>query len=308
MMLPVARLLNKSFSSKQDDLIDYFPMKIVECPRDAMQGIGEFIPTQKKADYINSLLKVGFDTIDFGSFVSPKAIPQLRDTAEVLGKLDLTTTKSKLLAIIANVRGAQDAVTFNEITYLGFPFSISETFQQRNTNSSIDESLKRVEEIQTLCLNNKKELVVYISMAFGNPYGDEWNSDTVIKWTKKLISLGVKIIALSDTIGVSTPSTISNLFSSIIPEFIGVEIGAHLHTRPDAWQEKVEAAYNHGCRRFDSAMKGLGGCPMAEDELVGNMPTENLVNYFTRHNVKLGINDSAFNEAMRIAGITFPVS
>ncbi|MBI2270542.1 MAG: hydroxymethylglutaryl-CoA lyase [Bacteroidetes bacterium] len=281
-------------------------MKIIECPRDAMQGIEQFIPTQKKADYINSLLKVGFDTIDFGSFVSPKAIPQLRDTAEVLGKLDLNNTRSKLLAIIANVRGAQDAVAFNEIHYLGFPFSVSETFQQRNTNSSIEESLKRVEEIQTLCVNNKKELVVYISMAFGNPYGDLWSSDIVIKWTRKLTSMGIKIIALSDTIGVSTPSTISYLFSNIIPEFTGVEIGAHLHTRPDAWEEKVKAAYNNGCRRFDSALKGLGGCPMAEDELVGNMPTENLVRYFNDHKVNLNLNTSAFNEAMIIAGRTFP--
>lgn len=282
-------------------------MKIIECPRDAMQGIEQFIPTQKKADYINSLLKVGFDTIDFGSFVSPKAIPQLRDTAEVLGKLDLGNTRSKLLAIIANVRGAQDAVAFNEIHYLGFPFSVSETFQQRNTNSSIEESLKRVEEIQNLCVKNRKELVVYISMAFGNPYGDLWSSDIVIKWTKKLTSMGVKIIALSDTIGVSTSSTISYLFSNIIPEFAGVEIGAHLHTRPDAWEEKVRAAYDNGCRRFDSALKGLGGCPMAEDELVGNMPTENLVSYFNSRKVNLDINASAFNEAMIFAGRTFPI-
>lgn len=272
-----------------------------------MQGIEQFIPTQKKADYINSLLKVGFDTIDFGSFVSPKAIPQLRDTAEVLGKLDLGNTRSKLLAIIANVRGAQDAVAFNEIHYLGFPFSVSETFQQRNTNSSIEESLKRVEEIQNLCVKNRKELVVYISMAFGNPYGDLWSSDIVIKWTKKLTSMGVKIIALSDTIGVSTSSTISYLFSNIIPEFAGVEIGAHLHTRPDAWEEKVRAAYDNGCRRFDSALKGLGGCPMAEDELVGNMPTENLVSYFNSRKVNLDINASAFNEAMIFAGRTFPI-
>lgn len=282
-------------------------MKIIECPRDAMQGIEQFIPTQKKADYINSLLKVGFDTIDFGSFVSPKAIPQLRDTAEVLGKLDLGNTRSKLLAIIANVRGAQDAVTFNEIHYLGFPFSVSETFQQRNTNSSIEESLTRVEEIQNLCVKNKKELVVYISMAFGNPYGDLWSSDIVISRTQKLTSLGVKTIALSDTIGVSTPATISYLFSNIIPEFKGVEIGAHLHTRPDAWEEKVMAAYDNGCRRFDSALKGLGGCPMAEDSLVGNMPTEKLVSYFNGRKVNLGLNIAAFNDAMIIAGHTFPI-
>lgn len=301
-MQPVARLLNRLFYSKAGT------MKIIECPRDAMQGIVEFIPTQKKADYINSLLKVGFDTIDFGSFVSPKAIPQLRDTAEVLAKLDLSTTKSKLLAIIANVRGAQDAVVFNEITYLGFPFSISETFQQRNTNSSITESLKRVEEIQSLCVKNNKKLVVYISMAFGNPYGDAWSSDVVIKWVKTLSSLGVKIIALSDTIGVSNPENISYLFSNIIPEFTSVEIGAHLHTRQDKWEEKVKAAYDNGCRRFDSAMKGFGGCPMAEDVLVGNMPTENLVSYFTDRKIDLGINSTAFNEAMIVAGLTFPVT
>jgi hydroxymethylglutaryl-CoA lyase len=283
-------------------------MKIIECPRDAMQGIKEFIPTQKKVDYINSLLKVGFDTIDFGSFVSPKAIPQLRDTADVLKKLELSSTRSKLLAIIANVRGAQDAVVFDEIAYLGFPFSISETFQQRNTNSSIAESLKRVEEIQALCEKHKKKLVVYISMAFGNPYGDKWNSDIVVEWTRKLTSLGAGIIALSDTVGVSNPENISYLFSNLVPEFPAVEIGAHLHTRADAWEEKVKAAYDNGCRRFDSALKGFGGCPMAEDELVGNMPTENLVNYFKDKEVDLKISDQAFNEAMILAGHTFPVS
>jgi hydroxymethylglutaryl-CoA lyase len=224
-------------------------MKLIECPRDAMQGIHDFIPTEKKVAYINSLLKVGFDTIDFGSFVSPKAIPQMRDTTLVLEQLDLSTTKSKLLSIIANVRGAQDAVEFEEISYLGFPFSISETFQQRNTNSSIAESLTRVEEIQDLCVRNKKELVVYISMAFGNPYGDEWSSDVVISWTKRLAKMGIKIIALSDTTGVSTPENISFLFSKLVPEFPGVEIGAHLHTTPDTWEEKIHAAYTSGCRR-----------------------------------------------------------
>src|ERR1035437_7172738 len=215
-------------------------MKLIECPRDAMQGIHEFIPTEKKAAYINSLLKVGFDTIDFGSFVSPKAMPQMHDTAQVLEQLDLSNTKSKLLSIIANVRGAQDAVEFEEISYLGFPFSISETFQQRNTNSSIDESLTKVEEILDLCVRNKKELVVYVSMAFGNPYGDEWSSDTAISWTKQLAQMGIKIIALSDTIGVSNPQNISVLFSKVIPEFPGVEIGAHLHTTPDTWKKKVD--------------------------------------------------------------------
>lgn len=282
-------------------------MKIIECPRDAMQGIHDFIPTEKKVAYINSLLKVGFDTIDFGSFVSPKAIPQMRDTAEVLEQLDLSATRSKLLAIIANVRGAQDAVAFDEITYLGFPFSISETFQQRNTNSSIGESLKRVEEIQQLCVQHNKQLVVYISMAFGNPYGDEWNSDIVIKWTKQLASMGIRIIALADTIGVSNPDNISYLFSNIVPEFPDIEIGAHLHTTPDSWEEKVKAAYDNGCRRFDSAIKGYGGCPMAKDELVGNMPTENLLHWLRSNNIPAGIDDKAFAYSMELAGYTFPL-
>jgi hydroxymethylglutaryl-CoA lyase len=255
-------------------------MKLIECPRDAMQGIHDFIETEKKVKYINSILKCGFDTVDFGSFVSPKAIPQMRDTAKVLEQLDLSATSSKLLAIIANVRGAQDAIEFEEIQYLGFPFSISETFQQRNTNSSIAESLIRVEEIQDLCVRNKKQLVIYISMAFGNPYQDEWSSDVVYNWTKRLSRLGIKIIALSDTIGVSNPDNISNLFNKIIPEFPEIEIGAHLHTTPNTWEEKVHAAYASGCRRFDSAIKGYGGCPMASDKLTGNMPTENLLSFF----------------------------
>jgi hydroxymethylglutaryl-CoA lyase len=282
-------------------------MKIIECPRDAMQGVHEFIPTEKKAAYINSILKVGFDTVDFGSFVSPKAIPQLRDTAMVLEQLDLAASNSKLLAIIANSRGAQDAVEFEEITYLGFPFSISETFQQRNTNSSMGESLFRIEEIQDLCTRNKKKLIVYLSMAFGNPYGDEWNSDIVITWTKKLAQMGIKTIALSDTIGISNPATISYLFSKLIPEFPGIEIGAHLHTTPDTWEEKVHAAYTSGCRRFDSAIKGYGGCPMAADQLTGNMPTEKLISYFKNKNIATGLNEVAFNDAMQLAGSTFPV-
>ncbi len=282
-------------------------MKLIECPRDAMQGIHEFISTEKKVAYINSILKCGFDTIDFGSFVSPKAIPQMRDTAQVLEQLDLSSTTSKLLAIIANVRGAQDAVEFEEITYLGFPFSISETFQQRNTNSSISESLTRVEEIQDLCFRNRKELVVYISMAFGNPYEDEWSSDVVIKWAKQLAQMGIKIIALSDTIGVSNPKSISYLFSKLIPEFPEVEIGAHLHTTPDKWEEKVNAAYKSGCRRFDSAIKGYGGCPMAADKLTGNMPTENVLSYFEKNKIQTGIDKDAFAEAMKMASLTFPI-
>lgn len=282
-------------------------MKIIECPRDAMQGVHEFIPTEKKAAYINSILKAGFDTVDFGSFVSPKAIPQMRDTAQVLEQLQLENTSSKLLSIIANVRGAQDAVEFEEITYLGFPFSISETFQQRNTNSSMGESLYRIEEIQDLCTRNKKKLIVYLSMAFGNPYGDEWNSDIVITWTKKLAQMGIKTIALSDTIGVSNPENISYLFSKLIPEFPGIEIGAHLHTTPDTWEEKIHAAYTSGCRRFDSAIKGYGGCPMAADQLTGNMPTEKLISYFKKNNIATGLNDAAFAEAMHLAASTFPL-
>jgi hydroxymethylglutaryl-CoA lyase len=282
-------------------------MKIIECPRDAMQGIHDFIPTDKKVAYINSLLKVGFDTIDVGSFVSPKAIPQMKDTAEVLGKIDLAGTKSKLLAIIANLRGAQDAVQFDQIKYLGYPFSISETFQQRNANSTIAESLVRVEEIQNLCVKHNKELVVYISMAFGNPYGEEWSSEIAIKWSRKLHEMGIRILALSDTIGVSNPENITELFSTLIPELKDVEFGAHLHTTPDKWEEKVNAAYNSGCRRFDAAIKGFGGCPMASDELTGNMPTENLVKYFTQNNIQFSLNLQAFSEAMIIAGKTFPL-
>ena len=281
-------------------------MKIIECPRDAMQGINEFIPTDKKINYINSLLKVGYDTIDVGSFVSPKAIPQMRDMAEVLKKIDITATKSKLLAIIANIRGAKDAVQFDEVNYLGFPFSISETFQIRNTNSTIAESLVRVEEIQKECVKHKKELVVYLSMAFGNPYGDAWSSDIAIHWSHKLHEMGIRIIALSDTTGVSNPENITTLFSALIPELNDVEFGAHLHTTPDKWEEKVKAAYDSGCRRFDSAIKGFGGCPMASDKLTGNMPTENLLSYFKKQNIPVDIDMKAFAEAMLIAGEVFP--
>ncbi len=272
-------------------------MKIIECPRDAMQGIKEFIPTEVKTKYINSLLNIGFDTIDFGSFVSPKAIPQMRDTAEVLKGLDLSAESSKLLAIIANTRGAEDACSFEEIRYLGFPFSISETFQQRNANSSIIESLVRVEEIQNLCIKHNKELVVYISMAFGNPYGDEYNSEIVINWAKKLSYLGIKIIALSDTIGVSNKENISHLFSTMIPEFTGVEIGAHLHSTKENSLEKIEAAYKNGCNRFDVAIHGFGGCPMAKDDLTGNLATEDLEVYFDTYRVPLNLNKDLLKKA-----------
>ncbi|MBS1634561.1 MAG: hydroxymethylglutaryl-CoA lyase [Bacteroidetes bacterium] len=272
-------------------------MKLVECPRDAMQGIKEFIPTELKTAYINQILKVGFDTIDFGSFVSPKAIPQMQDTAAVLKGLDLSATSSKLLAIIANTRGAEDACAFDEISYLGFPFSISETFQQRNTNSSIQESLLRVDEIQNLCLKHNKKLVVYISMAFGNDYGDPWNSDIVINWTKKLSSMGIKIIALADTIGCSTPENITYLFSNIIPEFKDVEIGAHLHSTKEKAQEKIDAAFRSGCQRFDVAIHGFGGCPMAKDDLTGNLATEDLEYYLKKNGLPFNVNETELQRA-----------
>jgi hydroxymethylglutaryl-CoA lyase len=282
-------------------------LKLIECPRDAMQGIHEFIPTEKKVAYINQLLKVGFDTIDFGSFVSPKAIPQMADTAAVLAQLNLQNTKSKLLAIVANSRGALDAAEFEEISYLGYPFSISETFQQRNTNASIQESLKRVEEIQDICARSRKQLVVYISMAFGNPYGDKWNSDIAIAWAEKLHKLGIRIIALSDTIGVSNKENIDYLFSNLIPAFKDIEFGAHLHTTPDTWKEKVDAAYNAGCRRFDGAIKGFGGCPMATDKLTGNMPTENMISYFEERKINTGLNLNEFSDSVKLAAQTFPL-
>ena len=279
-------------------------IKLVECPRDAMQGWVDYIPVEKKIIYLNSLLKVGFDTLDFGSFVSPKAIPQLRDTKEVLKGLDVLNSSTKLLAIIANVRGAEEAVDFDEISFLGFPFSISEEFQKRNTNSTISESLKRVEEIQARCIKKRKELVVYISMGFGNPYNELWNADIVIHWVKKLAQMGVKIIALSDTIGVSNPDNITELFSNLIPEFPAIEFGAHLHSSPEKWKEKIIACEKSGCLRFDSALKGIGGCPMADDELVGNLATENLVNYFGGAEL-LGLDSDAFNESLRIANDIF---
>lgn len=281
-------------------------IKLIECPRDAMQGIHDFIPTALKVEYINSILKVGFDTVDFGSFVSPKAIPQLKDTAEVLDQLDLSTTKSKLLAIIANERGAQDACNFEQIKFLGFPFSISEQFQQRNTNSSIEESLHRVESIQNLCVSHNKTLVIYISMAFGNPYNEPWNAEIAIKWTSKLVNdLGVKVIALSDTIGVSNPDNIKYLFESCIPEFPNAEIGAHLHTTPMTWLEKIEAAYLAGCRRFDGAIQGFGGCPMASDSLTGNMATENIIHYLNSNHIEHYLDGAAFEEAMKISNRVF---
>ena len=278
-------------------------VKIIECPRDAMQGIkSHFISTEQKALYINSLLKVGFDTIDFGSFVSPKAIPQMRDTAAVLSKLDLSKTQSKLLAIIANVRGANDASQFEEIDYLGYPFSISENFQMRNTHKTIAESIETLDTILNIAKKSNKEVVAYLSMGFGNPYGDPWNVDIVGNWTEKLSKMGVKILSLSDTIGSSTPEVIDYLFSNLIDQYPKIEFGAHLHTTPDKWLEKVDAAFKAGCLRFDGAIKGYGGCPMAKDELTGNMPTEKLLSYFTVHKAETGIKpmsfESAFNKAL----------
>ncbi|PBQ34193.1 hydroxymethylglutaryl-CoA lyase [Sphingobacteriaceae bacterium] len=278
---------------------------ITECPRDAMQGIKQQIPTHLKAEYINQLLKVGFKTIDFGSFVSPKAIPQLQDTAEVLKQLDLATTKSKLLAIIANARGAQDACNFDEIAYLGFPFSISETFQQRNTNSSITESLARVEEIQSLCQKHNKKLLVYISMAFGNPYGDAWNPEIAIEWSRKLTSLGINDIALADTTGSSTPESIKQLFSTLLPELKNVTLGAHLHSTQNKSQEKIRAAYESGCRNFDVAIHGFGGCPMAADDLTGNIATEELENYSIINKIDLSLDKDALNKAYEMSWKVF---
>lgn len=277
-------------------------VKIIECPRDAMQGIKtHFISTEDKANYINALLRVGFDTIDFGSFVSPKAIPQMRDTAAVLSKLDLSSTQSKLLAIIANVRGANDAAQFEEIDYLGYPFSISENFQMRNTHKTINESIAALQEILAIAARSNKEVVAYLSMGFGNPYGDPWNVDIVGEWTEKLSNMGVKILSLSDTIGSSTPKVIDYLFSNLIPKYPEIEFGAHLHTTPTSWKEKVDAAYKAGCHRFDGAMMGYGGCPMAKDELTGNMPTEKLLSYFTAEKADTNIRPMSFESAYNVA-------
>ena len=279
------------------------PVKIIECPRDAMQGIKTFIPTAQKVQYIQSLLRVGYDTIDFGSFVSPRAIPQMVDTAEVLSKLDLSKTTSKLLAIIANLRGAKDAVTYKAIDYLGYPFSISENFQMRNTHKTIAQSVDTLAEILEISDKFNKDVVVYMSMGFGNPYGDPWNVDIVGDWTEKLSKMGVKILSLSDTVGTSNPENIAYLFSNLIPKYSNIEFGAHLHTISNTWFEKVNAAYLAGCHRFDGAIQGFGGCPMAKDELIGNMPTEKLLSYFTsqKNNSLNALSfESAHNEASKI--------
>jgi hydroxymethylglutaryl-CoA lyase len=280
-------------------------IKLIECPRDAMQGWKEFIPTEKKINYINALLKVGFDTIDFGSFVLAKAIPQMADTKEVLKGIRAQDTSSKLLAIIANERGAEDAVVYDEITYLGFPFSVSETFQQRNTNSSIAESLQRVESIQELCIKNKKELVVYLSMGFGNPYGDEWNEEIVFGWAEQLAALDIKILSLADTVGVATAEQVEQITNYLIQQLPACEIGVHLHSTQQNWKAKVQAARNAGCKRFDGALKGIGGCPMADDELVGNMNTEWMIDLFQQEKKINHIHKDALQEALRIADEIF---
>ncbi|MBS1579488.1 MAG: hydroxymethylglutaryl-CoA lyase [Bacteroidetes bacterium] len=282
-----------------------FPIHLVECPRDAMQGWKHFISTENKIKYINSLLKVGFDTIDFGSFVSPKAIPQLADTKQVITKLEVASTNTKLLAIVANTRGATEAVVYDEITYLGFPFSISSTFQLRNTNSTIEESLLRVEEIQALCLKHNKQLVIYLSMGFGNPYGDVYNEEILLYWANEMTKRNIKIISLADTIGVATPKQISFALQTLIPKYTAVTFGVHLHSTKNNWEEKLQAAVNAGCTRFDGALKGIGGCPMAQDDLVGNMNTELMINYFKEKKIHSRINEEALAESLKIAGEIF---
>ena len=280
-------------------------IKIIECPRDAMQGLHTFIPTNEKIKYINKLLEVGFDTIDFGSFVSPQAIPQMRDTIEVLENLDLSKSKSKLLAIVANTRGAEDAIKFQNIRYIGFPFSISETFQKRNTNSTIAQSFDAVKVIHEMCVKQNKELVIYISMGFGNPYGDEWNAEIAKHWINEMHEIGIKIISLSDTIGIANPESIGYLFSNLIPTFRDIEFGAHLHTTPNTALEKINAAFINGCKRFDGAINGYGGCPMAADKLTGNMPTEEIIAYFEKNNIETGVSKVIFKEALLHANSVF---
>ncbi len=280
-------------------------IKIIECPRDAMQGIRVFIPTAVKVRYLQSLLKCGFETIDFGSFVSPRAIPQMADSAEVLSQLNLSGSRSKLLAIVANLRGAQDAISLKHIHYLGYPFSISENFQMRNTHKTIAESTELLRDILLLAQDAGKEVVTYISMGFGNPYGDPWDVSVVGEWTEKLASMGVRILSLSDTIGSSTPEVISYLFTHLIPAYPDIEFGAHLHTTPQKWHEKMDAAFTAGCRRFDGAIQGFGGCPMAKDELTGNMPTENILRYLKEMDQPTTISPGEFNTAYDEASSVF---
>jgi len=278
---------------------------LVECPRDAMQGWPHFIPTEQKIEYLNQLLKVGFDVLDFGSFVSAKAIPQLADTKEVVEKLDMSNTKTKLLAIVANTRGAEEALQYDIISYIGFPLSISETFQKRNTNKTIAEAMSQVAEMQQLCVAKCKKLVVYISMGFGNPYGDAYTAEIAIDCFKQLNEMGIEIVAMADTVGVADPQNIEYIYSNLIPKFPEVTIGAHFHSTITTWEEKIQAAYDNGCLRFDSSIKGIGGCPMAEDDLVGNIATENIVQWAERNNIELGLNKEAFAKAMQMANEIF---
>jgi hydroxymethylglutaryl-CoA lyase len=277
------------------------PIQLIECPRDAMQGWPHLIPTETKIAYINALLQVGFHTIDFGSFVSPKAIPQMADTKEVLEGLELENTDTKLLAIVANERGATEAVKYDKITYLGYPFSISETFQQRNTNSSIEESVGRVEAIQGLCKQHKKELVIYLSMGFGNPYGDAYNQDILLHWVDKMVKRDIAIISLADTVGLATPAQISFALQTIIQQYPAVNFGVHLHATPDNWKPKLEAAVNAGCNRIDGALLGFGGCPMAGNDLVGNMNTEWMLSFLEEAGFEPGIKNEAFQRSRLLA-------
>ena len=280
-------------------------IKLVECPRDAMQGWKTIIPTEKKIAYLESLLKVGFHTLDCGSFVSAKAIPQMADTKEVIGNLDMKDTNTKLLCIVANERGAEEAIHFKNISYLGFPFSVSPTFQMRNTNSSMEESWQRVQQIQKLCMQHGKELVIYISMGFGNPYGDEYNESVVREWVDKMVDIGVQTISIADTVGIATSQQVGQILGELIPRYRGVEIGVHLHSTPLNWQQKLDAAIAAGCLRFDGALKGIGGCPMANDELVGNMNTELMISYFQNKQLLPAINEKALEEALSIAADIF---
>lgn len=280
-------------------------LRIIECPRDAMQGWPRLIPTDRKISYLNSLLEVGFDTLDFGSFVSPKAIPQMADTKEVLAGLQLQDSKTKLLAIVANERGAEEAVMYREIAYLGFPFSVSPTFQLRNTNSSMEESIERIDAIQELCIKNDKQLVVYLSMGFGNPYGDPYSGEVLLYWADTMVRKEVKVLSLADTVGLATPSQISLALTTLIPAYPHVEFGVHLHSTRDNWRQKLEAAWSAGCRRFDGALKGIGGCPMAQDDLVGNMDTESMIDFFQEKGIALPLDEVALQESLRLAGHVF---
>jgi len=280
-------------------------IRLIECPRDAMQGWPHFIPTQQKIAYINALLKVGFDSIDFGSFVSPKSIPQMKDTAEVLNGLEIHKSKTKLLAIVANMRGAEEAVIHDAITYLGFPFSVSPTFQLRNTNSTIEESFGRVEEIQNLCIKNQKQLVVYLSMGFGNPYGDVYNEAILLHWANEMAKLDIRIISLADTVGVATPQQVSIALNTLMPQYTGIEFGVHLHSAPVNVYDKLQAALDAGCKRFDGALKGIGGCPMAQDDLVGNMPAELMIPFFEQRQMLGTIDKEALQHCMQLASEIF---